>query len=92
VNETIYQAFKKYATEKYKLTPAQVDREREFVERTLRTEFVTAAYGATTSFQVFNEYDTQLKRAIEVLPKAKQLATESARANAQKAISNSNNR
>jgi carboxyl-terminal processing protease len=92
VNETVYQAFKKYAMDKYKLTAAQVDREREFVERTLRTEFVTAAYGSTTSFQVFNEYDTQLKRAIEVLPKAKQLATESARVNAQKAISNNNNR
>jgi len=92
INETIYQAFKKYAMDKYKLTAAQVDREREFVERTLRTEFVTAAYGATTSFQVFNEYDTQLKRAIEVLPKAKQLATESARVNAQKAISNNTNR
>jgi carboxyl-terminal processing protease len=92
INETIYQAFKKYAMDKYKLTPAQVDREREFVERTLRTEFVTAAYGSTTSFQVFNEYDTQLKRAIEVLPKAKQLATESARVNAQKAISNNTNR
>jgi carboxyl-terminal processing protease len=91
INETIYQAFKKYAIEKYKLTPAQVDREREFVERTLRTEFVTAAYGSTTSFQVFNEYDNQLKRAIEVLPKAKQLATESARVNAQKAILNNNN-
>ena len=92
INETVYQAFKKYAMDKYKLTTAQVDREREFVERTLRTEFVTAAYGSTTSFQVFNEYDTQLKRAIEVLPKAKQLATESARVNAQKAISNNNNR
>jgi carboxyl-terminal processing protease len=91
INETIYQAFKKYAMDKYKLTAAQVDREREFVERTLRTEFVTAAYGSTTSFQVFNEYDTQLKRAIEVLPKAKQLATESARVQAQKA-SNNNNR
>jgi carboxyl-terminal processing protease len=91
INETVYQAFKKYAMDKYKLTPAQIDREREFVERTLRTEFVTAAYGSTTSFQVFNEYDNQLKRAIEVLPKAKQLATESARVQAQKAISNNNN-
>ncbi|MDQ3801862.1 MAG: S41 family peptidase, partial [Acidobacteriota bacterium] len=92
MTDALYQAFKKYATEKYKLTPAQIDREREFVERTLRTEFVTAAYGSTTSYQVFNEYDTQLKRAVELLPKAKQLATESARLQAQKAISNTNNR
>jgi carboxyl-terminal processing protease len=91
VTDALYQAFKKYAAEKYKLTPAQVDREREFVERTLRTEFVTAAYGSTTSYQVFNEYDTQLKRAVELLPKAKQLATESARLQAQKAASNNTN-
>ncbi len=74
VDEKIYQAFKNYTTTKYDFTAAQVDREREFVERTLRTELVTAAYGSTTSFQVFNEYDTQLKRAIELLPQAKQLA------------------
>ncbi len=84
VDEKIYQAFKSYATTKYDFTPAQVDREREFVERTLRTELVTAAYGSTTSFQVFNDYDTQLKKAIELLPEAKQLALSGAKANAQK--------
>jgi carboxyl-terminal processing protease len=84
VNETIYNAFKKYATTKYNFTNSQIDSEREFVERILRTEFVTAAYGSTTSFQVFNEYDTQLKRAMELLPEAKQLALEGAKANATK--------
>ena len=84
IDEKIYQEFKNYATTKYGFTAAQVDREREFVERTLRTELVTAAYGSTTSFQVFNEYDTQLKRAIELLPQAKQLALSGAKANAQK--------
>lgn len=84
INETVYQAFKNYATSKYNFTAAQIDREREFVERTLRTELVTAAYGSTTSFQVFNEYDTQLKKAIELLPQAKQLALMGAKANAQK--------
>jgi carboxyl-terminal processing protease len=90
MTEQLYAAFKKYAMDKYKLSAAQIDREREFVERTLRTEFVTAAYGSTTSFQVFNEYDTHLKRAIELLPQAKQLAQESARVQAQKALSNNN--
>ena len=88
VNETIYQAFKTYATTKYNFTSAQVDREREFVERTLRTELVTAAYGSTTSFQVFNDYDTQLKRAIDLLPQAKQLALLGAKANAEKLKTN----
>ena len=84
VTENLFQTFKKFATEKYKFTPAQIEKEREFVERILRTELVTAAYGSTTSFQVFNEYDKQLKQAVEFLPAAKQLAVDGARANAQK--------
>ena len=56
---------------------AQVERERDFVVRTLRSELVTAAYGSQTSFQVLNEYDNQISRAIELLPQAKQLAMQS---------------
>jgi carboxyl-terminal processing protease len=84
VTENVYQTFKKFAAEKYKIPAAQIDREREFVERMLRVELVTASYGATTSFQVYNEYDSQLLRAIELLPQAKQLAIEGAKANAKK--------
>ena len=84
ITENLFQTFKKFAAEKYNFTPAQINREREFVERMLRTELVTAAYGSTTSYQVFYDYDTQLKKAIELLPEAKQLAIEGAKANAQK--------
>lgn len=84
VTENLFQAFKTFAVSKYKFTPAQIDREREFVQRALRTELIMAAYGSQTSLQVFNEYDNQLKKAIELLPEAKQLATEGAKANARK--------
>ncbi len=84
ITENLFQNFKKFATEKYNFTPAQIDREREFIERALRTEIVTAAYGSTTSFRVFNDYDNQLQKAIELLPEAKQLAVEGAKANAKK--------
>ena len=84
ITENLFQSFKKFATEKYNFTTAQIDKEHEFIKRTLRSEFVTAAYGSTTSFQVFNEYDTQIKKAIELLPEAKQLALEGAKANAKK--------
>ncbi|MEQ1924068.1 MAG: S41 family peptidase, partial [Pyrinomonadaceae bacterium] len=80
VNEALYSAFKTFAQDKYKIAPALVDREREYVERTLRSEFVTAAYGSQTSFQVFNEYDDQLLKAIELFPQAKQLALNGERA------------
>ncbi len=92
ITDNLYQTFKKFAAEKYGLTAAQVDREREYVERILRTEIVTAAYGVTTSLQVFNEYDSQLKKAIEMLPQARQLALESAKNNALKSKVESNNR
>ncbi|HVF29701.1 MAG TPA: S41 family peptidase, partial [Pyrinomonadaceae bacterium] len=82
VNEGLYQSFKTFAVEKYKFTPAQIEREREFVERILRSELVTAAYGTTTSLQVSNEYDRQLLKAIDLLPQAKQLVLEAARAKA----------
>ena len=90
INEAIFQDFKKYAVEKYNFTPAQIDRERKFIERFMRSEFVTAAYGSTTSNQVFNEYDNQLLKAIDLLPQAKQLAIEGARANALKLRQSSN--
>lgn len=90
ITETLFQNFKKFAAERYNFTAAQIDKEREFVERILRSELVTAAYGSTTSFQVFNEYDTQLKKAIELLPEAKQLALEGAKANAKKESSGLN--
>lgn len=80
VTEGLYKAFKNYAVAKYKYTPAQIDQERSFVERWLRSELVTAAYGSTTSFQVFNEYDNQLMKAIEVLPQARQLALDGEKA------------
>jgi carboxyl-terminal processing protease len=92
ITDNLYQAFKNFAAEKYNLTAAQVDREREYVERILRTELVTAAFGVTTSLQVFNEYDTQLKKAIELLPQARQLAIESAKNNALKSKVESLNR
>ena len=82
VTESMFQTFKTFAIGKYKFTPAQIDREREFIERSLRTELVTAAYGTTTSLQVSNEYDTQLKKAIDLLPQAKQLALDAQRAKA----------
>jgi carboxyl-terminal processing protease len=82
VNESLFQTFRKYAVDKYKANAALIDREREFVERALRTELVTAAYGTQTSLQVGNEIDNQLQKAIELLPQAKQLALQGEKANA----------
>ncbi len=82
ISEAVYSAFRQFAVEKYKIPASQIEREREFVERVLRTELVTAAYGTQTSSQVFNDYDTQLLKAIELLPQARQLAIQGERAKA----------
>lgn len=76
INDRLYQAFKKYAVDKYKISGSQIDAERQYIERSLRSELVTAAYGTTASYQVFKDYDNQLMKAIELLPQAKQLAAE----------------
>lgn len=76
LSDSLFQRFKKYAVEVYKVPESLIDREREFIERSLRTEIVTAAYGITTSGQISNDYDNQLLKAIELLPKAQQLALE----------------
>ncbi len=80
ITPEVFDSFKRFAEEKYRFTPAQIEKEKDFVDRALRSELVTAAYGSTTSFQVFNEYDNQLMKAIELLPQAKQLALEGAKA------------
>lgn len=90
ITDKLFQAFKTFAIQKYKLTAAMIDKEREFVERSIRAELVTAAYGSQTASQVFNEYDNQLLQAIELLPKAKQLAQEGKKANEKKQTSGIN--
>lgn len=84
ITPDVYNAFKKYATTQYKFTPAQIEKEKEFILGRLRYEFVTAAYGSQTSFQVDNESDNQIEKALQLLPQAKQLALQGARANAER--------
>lgn len=72
----LFKAFKDFVVSKplYKVTPAQLDRERVYIERQLRYEAVTAAFGSITSFQVFNADDPQIGKAIDLLPRARELA------------------
>ena len=76
VTDALFKAFKDFVATKtsYKLTPALLDKERAFTERQLRYELATAAYGTTTAFQVFNYDDPQITRAIELMPRARELA------------------
>ena len=66
----------------YKTTPEQLDRARPFVERQLRYELATAAYGSLSAVQVFNESDPQIAKGVDAMPRARELALAARRARA----------
>ena len=76
VSDQLYSMYRQFANEKYKIAGSITDTEREFVERLLRSELVTASYGSQTSLQVLNEYDTTLLKGIDLMPQAKAMAIE----------------
>ena len=80
INDELFNAFKTYAGSKYKVKATVADGEREFVQRMIRTELIQAAFGAETSYQVFNEYDNQIAKALDSLPQAKRLSVEAMKA------------
>lgn len=81
ITDQLFAAFKTFVASRpnFKITAAQAEKERAYIERQLRTELVTAAYGTTTSYQVFNLVDPQIMKAIEIIPRAKELAQAAAR-------------
>ena len=82
VDDKLFKAFKDYVSAKqevYKLTEAQLDRQRDFVQRQLRYDLATAAYGTVKATQVLIADDPQVSKAIDVLPRARELATAASR-------------
>jgi carboxyl-terminal processing protease len=84
VTDALFKEFKQYVAGKpiFKVTPEQLDRGRPFVERQLRYELTTAAFGTISARQVFNESDPQIAHAVAAMPKARELALAARRARA----------
>lgn len=84
VTDALFKEFKRFVAGKpvFKVTPEQLDRMRPFVERQLRYELATAAYGSMAALQVFNESDPQIARAVDAMPRARELALAARRARA----------
>jgi carboxyl-terminal processing protease len=80
----VMKEFKKFVVAKpvFKVSPEQLEKMRPFVERQLRYELATAAYGTTTALQVINEKDPQIARAVDAMPRARELAQAARRARA----------
>lgn len=76
ITEPLYNAFKAFvaAHPAMKLSAAQIERNRAFVQDQLRFEICTAAYGTISALEVFNASDPQVAKATELLPRARDLA------------------
>jgi carboxyl-terminal processing protease len=84
VTDAVYKELKRFVASKpvFKVTPEQLDHERAFVGRQLRYELATAAYGSVAALQVFNEDDPQIAKAVDAMPRARELALTARRARA----------
>jgi carboxyl-terminal processing protease len=84
VTDALFTELKKFATSKpiFKVTADQLDKSRTFAERQLRYNVLSAAYGFRTATQVFNDADPQIARAVDVMPRARELALAASRARA----------
>jgi carboxyl-terminal processing protease len=83
VTEALWKELKKFAAAKpeFKATPEALDKSRgTYAERQLRYNILSAAYGFRTASQVFNDADPQISRAVDAMPKARELALAASRA------------
>jgi carboxyl-terminal processing protease len=84
ITETLYRELKKFAAAKpiFKVSADQLDKSRAFVERQLRYNVLSAAYGYRTASQVLNDGDPQISKAVDAMPRARELAVAASRARA----------
>lgn len=84
VTDALFMELKRFVSSNpiYKTTPEQLDRARPFVERQLRFEIATAAYGSLAAVQVINETDPQIAKGVDAMPRARELALAASRARA----------
>lgn len=84
ITDSLFKELKKFAASKpvFKVTPDQLDKARPYAERQLRYNVLSAAYGYRTATQVFNDADPQITKAVDAMPRARELAQAASRARA----------
>lgn len=85
MNEIVFNAFRDYVAKdpNWKAFTPVLDRNRSFLEQQIRFQLATAAYGTVSAVQVLTEKDPQIAKAIEVVPRARDLAMAATRARMQ---------
>ena len=77
VTDAMIKAFSEFAAADpaFKVTPAMVERNRAFIELEMRVNLVTAAHGRVIGDRVFiMSSDPQVTKAVDVLPRARELS------------------
>ena len=76
VTDALFKDLKRFAASKpiFKVTADQLDKSRTYAERQLRYNILSAAYGYRVATQVFNDADPQIARAVDAMPRARELA------------------
>jgi carboxyl-terminal processing protease len=84
VTDALFKELKKFAAAKpmFKVTPDQLEKARSYAERQLRYNLLSAAYGYRIATQVFNDADPQISKAVDAMPRARELALAASRARA----------
>lgn len=82
MNDMVFKAFKDYVAKDptWKIFLPQLDRNRAFLETQIRFHLATAAYGTVSAVQVLTREDPQIAKAVEVVPRARDLAMAAMRA------------
>ena len=82
MNDMVFNAFKDYVAKdaNWKVFTPQLERNRVFIEQQLRYQLATAAYGTVAALQVLTKDDPQIAKAVEVVPRARDLAMTALRA------------
>jgi carboxyl-terminal processing protease len=87
VSDQLYRAFRDFvaADPAFKIAPALIDKNRSFIEVQLRFNIVTGVYGRVTGDRVFiMQDDPQVAKAVDLVPKARDLALGSRQSKADK--------
>jgi carboxyl-terminal processing protease len=82
MNDAVFNAFKDFVAkdQNWKVFSPQLDRNRAYIEQQLRYQLSTAAYGTVAAIQVLTKDDPQIAKAIELVPRARDLASAAMRA------------
>ncbi len=76
ISDEIYNKFKNFMAQNNQWTnlSSNLETEKAFVKTRIRYNLITAAFGTISANQVLAEEDKQVAKAVEVLPRAQQLA------------------